>query len=151
MTDNRPAKVVEANQKAVDALPFNSGTWSVEGVPGLFLRSRAATKSYYVQRRVDGTLIKDTLGQMPVKQAKDAAMKQWGRIAPKPARVVGVKTLAVALEEYFRDKRKLSETTRRNYQYNFDSHLKHWADLSLEDIGHDRAGMRRLQRTITEK
>jgi hypothetical protein len=28
---SKSAKVVEANQKAVDALPLNSGTWRVEG------------------------------------------------------------------------------------------------------------------------
>jgi hypothetical protein len=39
------SKMVEANQKAVDALPLNSGTWRVDGVPGLYLRCRAQSKS----------------------------------------------------------------------------------------------------------
>jgi hypothetical protein len=29
------SKSVEANQKAIDSLPLNSGTWRVDGVPGL--------------------------------------------------------------------------------------------------------------------
>ena len=38
-TEGAPGKMVEANQKAVDALPFNSGMWRVEGVPGLYVLS----------------------------------------------------------------------------------------------------------------
>ena len=57
-----PTKVVEANQKAVDALPLNSGTCRVYGVRGLYLRCRARAKSFFIQRRVKGTLVKETLG-----------------------------------------------------------------------------------------
>jgi hypothetical protein len=55
-------KVVAANQKAIDALPLNSGTWRVEGGRGLYVRCRATTKSFAVERRVKGLLIKETLG-----------------------------------------------------------------------------------------
>src|SRR5215831_6015101 len=62
-------KVVAANQKAIDALPLGSGMWTVDGVMGLFVRCRAQSKSFLIQRRVHGKLVKETLGQMPVKQA----------------------------------------------------------------------------------
>ena len=41
-----PGKRVEANQKAIDALPQASGTWRVEGVPGLYLRCRVRAKVF---------------------------------------------------------------------------------------------------------
>ena len=72
-------KLVGANQKAIDALPFDSGTWRVEGVTGLFLRCRAQTKSFYIQRRVQGTLVKETLGELPMKRAREKAMKSGAR------------------------------------------------------------------------
>ena len=62
-TDAESGKVVESNQKAIDALPFDSGTWRVEGVPGLYLRCRAKTKSFFLQRRVNGRTGEGNLGR----------------------------------------------------------------------------------------
>jgi hypothetical protein len=98
--DTEPGKMVEANQKAVDALPFDSGTWRVQGVPGLYLRCRAKTKSFVLQRRVDGFLVKQTLGQLPMKRAKDAAMKAWGGMKPPTPAADGAVTLGEAIEQY---------------------------------------------------
>ena len=58
-----PSKTVEANQKAVDALPFNSGMWRVEGVPGLYVRCRAQSKTFRLERRIDSTLVKKDAGR----------------------------------------------------------------------------------------
>ena len=113
-TDAEPSKVVAANQKAIDALPFDSGTWRVEGVPGLYLRCRAKTKSFFLQRRVRGVLVKETLGAQSMKRARAAAMSTWSGMKPQTAGD-GV-TLAAALELYLQDK-QLAEKTRANYKY----------------------------------
>ena len=146
--DAEPSKAVAANQKAIDALPFDSGTWRVEGVPGLYLRCRAKTKSFFLQRRVRGVLVKETLGALPMKRARAGAMATWSGMKPKPAG--DAVTLAVALDLYLQDK-QLAEKTRFNYRYNADRYLKSWTGRSLQAIGEDRAGVRALQREITKK
>src|ERR1019366_6013204 len=146
--DAEPSKAVAANQKAIDALPFDSGTWRVEGVPGLYLRCRAKTKSFFLQRRVRGVLVKETLGALPMKRARAGAMATWSGMKPKPAG--DAVTLATALDLYLQDK-QLAEKTRANYRYNADRYLKSWTGRSLQAIGEDRAGVRMLQREITKK
>ena len=147
-TDAEPSKAVACNQKAIDALPLDSGTWRVEGVPGLYLRCRAKTKSFFLQRRVRGVLVKETLGPQSMKQARGAAMKTWSTMKPQPAG--DAVTLATALDLYLQDK-QLAEKTRANYRYNADRYLKSWTGRSLQAIGEDRAGVRMLQRQITKK
>jgi integrase len=146
-TDAESGKVVEANQKAIDALAFDSGTWRVEGVPGLYLRCRAKTKSFFIQRRVRGVLVKETLGPQSMKQARAAAMSTWSKMKPKAAG--DAVTLAGALDLYLQDK-ALAEKTRHNYRYNAERYLGKWTVRSLQDIGADRAGVRALQRQITK-
>ncbi len=140
------SKVVDANQKAIDALPLNSGTWRVDGVPGLYLRCRARVKSFFIQRRVKGLLVKETLGELTMKRAKEKAMKTWSGMKSKPA-AADVVTLEGAIELYFADKTRAPKT-RENYRYNLDHYLQDWKDRSLHDIGNDRGGVRALQRHI---
>src|ERR1017187_7138521 len=142
------SKMVAANQKAIDALPFDSGTWRVEGVPGLYLRCRSKTKSFMLQRRVRGVLVKETLGPQSMKQARAAAMKTWSTMRPQTAG--DAVTLAVALDLYLQDK-QLAEKKRFNYKYNAERYLEAWTGRSLQAIGEDRAGVRALQREITKK
>jgi integrase len=140
------SKVVSPNQKAIDALPLNSGTWRIEGVPGLYLRCRVKAKSFFIQRRVKGLLVKETLGELSMKRAKEKAMKTWSGMKSKPA-ADDVMTLGAAIEAYLFDK-PLAQKTRENYSYNFERYLSSWKNRSLQDIGNDRAGMRILQRRI---
>jgi integrase len=133
-------KVVAANQKAIDALPLGSGMWTVEGVMGLFVRCRAQSKSFLVQRRVHGKLVKETLGQMPVKQAREKAMKIWNALKPRPA-ASEVVTLRIAIDRYLEEK-TLAEKTQKNYRYNTEHYLKDWLSRSLRGVGDDRAGFR---------
>jgi integrase len=142
-------KAVAANQKAIDALSFDSGTWRVEGLPGLYLRCRAKTKSFFLQRRVRGVLVKETLGPQSMKAARSAAMTTWAKMKPKPAKGQEV-TFAAALEMYFQDK-QLAKKTRFNYEYNAGRYLNKWTGRSLQEIGEDRAGVRALQRQITKE
>jgi integrase len=140
-------KVVEATQKSVDALPLNSGTWRVDGIPGLYLRCRAQSKSFFLQRRVSGELVNKTLGELSVKAAKSKAMAEWNRMKPKPA-ADGTATLETAIEQYL-DAKRLAEITKKLARYNTKRYLAPWKDRSLEDIGNDRAGIRALQQRIT--
>ena len=142
------SKTVAANQKAIDLLPLDSGTWRVAGVPGLYLRCRSKVKSFMLQRRVRGVLVKETLGPQSMKRARAAAMATWSTMKPQAAG--DAVTLAMALDLYFQDK-QLAEKTRFNYQYNADRYLKAWTGRSLQAIGEDRAGVRMLQREITKK
>ncbi len=144
-----PSKVVDANQKAIDALPLNSGTWRVEGVPGLYLRCRARAKSFFIQRRVKGLLVKETLGGLTMKRAKEKAMKTWSGMRSKPM-MGDVVTLERAIDLYLADK-PLALTTRQNYCYNRDHYLQDWKTRSLHDIGNDRSGIRALQRHLKKQ
>ena len=51
---SRVRKSVPARQSAIDSLPLGSGDWTVDGVPGLVIRCGAKTKSFRLQRRVNG-------------------------------------------------------------------------------------------------
>src|ERR1019366_5520147 len=110
-TDAESSKTVAANQKAIDALLFDSGTWRVEGVPGLYLRCRAKTKSFFLQRRVRGVLVKETLGALPMKRARAAAMATWSTMKPQAAG--NAVTLAMALDLYFQDKQLADRKSTR--------------------------------------
>jgi len=141
-------KLVPANQQAIDALPLNSGTWRVQGVPGLYVRCRATSKSFLLQRRVRGVLVKRTLGPMPLKAARAEALKLWHQLRPTPTG--GKKTLEQALAEYF-EQRPLSAKTRAIYQYNAERYLSDWKARPLEQIGQDRAGVRALYHRLVER
>jgi integrase len=138
-------KIVPANQKAIDALLPNSDKWKVEGIPGLYVRCRAKTKSFYVQRRVNGELILETLGEMSLKDAKERAMRTWGRLKQKPAS--GLPSFSKAFEDYM-EQTELAAATITNYRLNFDTYLGDWHDRSIRDIGTDREGLRSLHQRI---
>lgn len=141
-------KIVPSNQKAVDALPFNSGYWNVEGIPGLFVRCRAKSKSFELHRRVQNNLRKLTLGPLTMKEAKEKAMSEWAGLKRKPA--PDEKTFAQAFELYLEQK-SLAEATVINYRLNFKTLLTGWHDRTLREIGEDREGMRSLQQRVKGK
>ncbi len=132
-------KVVRAIQAAVDALPFNSGTWRVEGTMGLYVRCRARTKSYMVQRKVGGKVVQRVLGPLTLAAARRQAQKVWHSL--KPAAPEGKLTLAVAWERYL-DEKPLADKTRRLYADNLERYLSAWKGRTLESLGADRAGFR---------
>jgi integrase len=153
--DASPAKVkaVEANQKSVDALPMNSGMWKVQGEAGLYVRCRAASKSFMLQRRIDRDLVKMTLKSRTVKAAKEEASRQWGALKQKPA-ADGVPTLGGAVEQYIEAKLAsggMGAKTALIGRYNLKKYLSGWKDRSLREIASDRLGIRQLQQQITKK
>src|SRR5580698_1357768 len=76
-------KLVESNQKAIDTLPLNSGVWKVKGIPGLYVRARAKSKSFMLARRIEGDLVRVIFGPMTMKKAKERAMEEWGSMERK--------------------------------------------------------------------
>ena len=142
-------QLVVANQKAVDALALNSGTWRVIGTRGLYVRCRAQSKSFFVRRRVNGTLIDKSIGELSVKQAKDKATREWLKMEkPKPSGD-GV-TLGVAIEQYLAHK-QLAAKTVHLARYNTDHYLVDWKGRTLSAIGNDKPGIRLLGERITKE
>jgi hypothetical protein len=139
------AKSVEANQKAIDSLPLNSGTWSVDGVPGLYLRCRAKTKSFFLQRRVDGYLVKQNLGALPMKRARAAAMKTWSGMKVSTQAADGAVTLGAAIEQYIEAK-ALAAKTRHIARYNTERYL---SQMEGAHARRHRPGSRRRPPTPT--
>lgn len=150
--ESKPAKkTAPATQKAIDELPLNSGDWRVEGVPGLYVRCRAQSRSFFLHRRVRGKLLKETLGALTVKEAKGAAMKAWGEMRPKEHKRTSSVTLKDAIEGYISEKRmlgKMAERTENLMRYNATRYLKRWETRTIEEIGQDRLAVRRLQREL---
>ena len=141
-------KRLPANQATVDALAFDTGTWRIEGVPGLYLRSRARSKSFYIQRRVKGELAKRTIGAVSLKEARAEAMRVWSALKPPPAG--GRKTFEQAFQEYLEQK-DLADKTVSIYRYNAERHLASWKAAALQDIGEDPGSVRALYHRLRQK
>jgi integrase len=147
-------KSVEANQKSIDALPFNSGLWKVNGYSGLYVRARATSKSFMLQRRIGGELVKAWLGPLTMKAAKEEAMKQWGGMERTETAAGDVLTLGRAIEQYVEAKvsaGKMAPKTAELARYNARRYFDSWKDRTLEDIGRNRLAIRQYQQSITKK
>ncbi|MEO5923813.1 MAG: tyrosine-type recombinase/integrase [Bryobacteraceae bacterium] len=148
----RSLKVVAANQKSIDALPFDSGAWNVEGVPGLYVRCQVKTKTFRLERRVFGELVKQTLLATTLKDAKAEAAKTWTKM--KPPTTSGGVTLSIAVEAYIQNRlsmKKMAPITEKLARYNLTKYLDHWKDRTLERIGADRPGIAALHQMLTAK
>ena len=144
-------KLVEANQKSLETLPFNSGTWKVKGIPGLYVRSRVTSKSFMLQRRIEGDLVRVMLGPLTMKAAKEEAMKQWGTLERKPTES-GVLALGAAIEQYIEAKTaagKMAPKTATLARYNASRYFDRWKDRTLEDVGKNPLAVRQLHQRIT--
>jgi integrase len=135
-------KPIPATQSAIDALPLNSGTWRIDGFPGLYIRCRRASKSFYVQRKIRGRLERKNLGQLSWKEAKLKALSTWGGM--KSTTDSG--SFSDAFHRYLElNGGKLRDRTVKNYQYEFDKYLTELHTWSMADLGAD-AGRREVQR-----
>ena len=143
-------KVVEAEQRAIDALPANSGEWKVKGVLGLLVWCGATQKSYRLVRRVNKRLVKKTLAAATLAEARREAMRVWRSLKPKPLGAEPVPTLEQALEAYLAGKR-LAEKTRADYEKFLRRCMPDWLDLRLDALAADRAGFRRRIAEIERK
>ena len=141
-------KTIPCRQAEVDAVPLDSGDWTISDVPGLILRAGATKKTWRVQRRVNGRLVTKVLGELTAAAARRRATLIWQRLRPAPPE--GKMTLDEAWRRYM-DERPLAATTRRLFEYNLKKYLAEWRGRSLEQIGQDRAGVRSLYLTLSRK
>ena len=144
-------QLVAANQKAVDALRLNSGTWRVIGTRGLYVRCRAQSKLYFVRRRVDGVLIDKTIGEVSVKSSQGMRRPPNGRHLKSRRQALTARSgSAWPSSNTFRPGRWLRHRSRLA-RYNAKRYLDDWKDRTLAEIGRDRASVRLLQQVLTKK
>lgn len=147
----RQQKSVPCQRSAILALPPGSGDWRVEGVPGLYVRVGAKSRTFRLQRRVDGRLAVRVLGdleRLTPAEARRLATRQWQTLKPAPPD--GRITLEQALVTYLNEKR-LAPRTAKIYSYDIRRYLPDWLGKPLEALGRDRAGFRsRLLRISRE-
>lgn len=141
-------KVIRCRQGDVDRVPLGSGDWGVAGVPGLVLRAGATTKSWRLQRRIGGWLVRSVLGPMSAADARRRAMKEWARLKPAPPD--GRVTLEAAWTQYL-DEKNLAPATRKLYREHLDRYLSDWKGRTLEDLGNDRAAVRARYHAIARQ
>jgi integrase len=134
-------KTVPAKQAAIDSLPYRSGDWVVQGVPGLVVRCGARTKVFRVVRRIGGRQVKRVLGELSLAEARRAAMQVWRDLKPKPAGAAPIPTLREALESYLREK-ELAPRTAEDYRYTLEKYMPDLLDRRLDVLALDRAWMR---------
>jgi len=146
----RGGKALAPNQKSLDAIPLGSGTWQIEGIPGLYVRARANTKSFYVQRRIHGELVNRTIGETTMKDAKDQRDKIWrGMKHEQPAATTQV-TFSQAFQAYL-EQADLAKSTLRNYRANFAMCLQDWHHLPVKSIGTEREALRFLHQRVRKQ
>jgi len=96
---------------------------------------------------ISGQIVTQTLGAIPVKAARDAAMKNWSKLTPKFSG--DAVTLETAFESYLTEN-TLAPKYVENLRYNLERYLGKWKTRSLQDIGHDRIGVRALLQHLTK-
>ena len=118
-------------------------------IPGLFLRCRAKPRRFILQRRVQRQLVKETIGSLPLKRARDKAMRALDRAETQTrgGRGSHARDCDQALPGR---KTARAESPRRTIATTCE-HLADWAARGLHDVGNDRAGFRFLIGQIKKK
>lgn len=132
---------VDHNQKAIEKLPFNSGSWRIKDHKGLFIRCRAQSKSFYVERRVNGKIKPVTLKATTISEAKEEYLKVYGDLRVHPFQSPGAVTFEMAFNNYIAVKEsagKLKPRTVKEYRKQFKRYLEPWHGYTLEFMGSDR-------------
>jgi integrase len=146
--EQRRKQPVEPTQKAIDALALNTGSHQIAGIKGLFIRCRAQSKSFYIERRVNGKIKSVTLEATTMKAAKEEALKVYLELRQHPFRAFGAVTFETAFENYLAvNGGKLKPRTVKEYRKQFQRYLKPWHGYTLQFMGSDRgrAAVQRLQ------
>lgn len=115
---------------------------------GLQIRISANSKTFFIQRRIDGIPERVTIGKFPdlsIENARNEAARLVGEIAkgnnPKnDARSLqGEMTLQMLFDDFLKHRRNkrgafLADKTKRTYQYDFDRHLGKWGKRKLSQF-----------------
>ncbi len=142
------ARIVEATQPAIHALPPDSGEWKVKGVLGLFVYAGKRGTSYYLQRRIAGRLVRRRLAAETLAQAKREAIRVWRSL--QPVATTHIPTLEEALLAYLESKH-LRPATRQGYVYAIRHYLQDWLRKRLDLLALDRAGFRQRMLEIQRR
>jgi integrase len=156
----RGSSKINFTKKVIDGLPApTTGRTYVydSSTPGLALCITAAgTKTFYSYRKVNGKPERVRLGgktrcwpQVTIEEARDEALRIAGKATdgntPNNTRRAekGLPTLKDVFDEFIlaptrtRAKRPKSAKTEKDYRYQFDKFLAHWAELRLSHITRD--------------
>jgi integrase len=125
-------------------------------LPGFGLCVGTRSKSYFIQRNVNGRTVRTTIGRhgaITPEEARREALELLSRMVrgdnPNLAREVSRVTLRTALEDYLKARRELRPRTRHDYARVMNSYLSDWLDRPLVSITgqmvaerHERLGSR---------
>ena len=151
--------VIQISDREVKGIRLGTGTYLDKNMRGFMLVSNAASMSYVLQRKVNGRSVRVTLGrvgEISADEARDAAMEAWLQMKKglnpndqrREDRVRGM-TLKEAYRLFMAAEPRAPKTVQE-YDGWFDRHLARWMGRTMEEIGHDRAGVRKLHETITD-
>ena len=114
-------------------------------LPGFGLRVTAkGTKSFIVEKRIDGRVRRQTLGRygvLTVEQARREAQKFLGQvamgvnpIAERQAQAAKAITLREVFTDFLAARKQLSPNTIKDYTYHLEKHLAAWMDKPITGI-----------------
>ena len=117
-----------------------------DDIAGFAVRATPKSKSFVLEKRVDGVARRITIGkcsQISLESAKSQACIMLGDIArgcdPKTGKRINTAQDITLLEvlEKFLEVRNLRTDTQRNYQFAVHRHFKDWLDLPINTITKD--------------
>ncbi|MBF0293528.1 MAG: integrase family protein [Nitrospinae bacterium] len=141
---------VKISKKVVDSLILvNDGQaifWDSD-LPGFGLRITKGSKSYVVQKRIDGKTVRLTLGkhgQLTPELARREAQRILGGMAlgdnpveqKKEARAKAV-TLNEAFDDFLESRKALKPRTVKDYRYHMKRYFRDWLSKPINDITKD--------------
>ena len=143
---------VKLTKRFIDGLKFSdkATVYQDELVNGFAVRTNKTTKSYMISKRINGKMIRKSLGDcsiMTLQDAREAAMSAIASLMKgddpfESNESVAVPTLAEAYQYYITHKPSLKPATIATYDRQIKGKLSDWLDKPLNDI---------MQSHVTEK
>ncbi|MCC6394779.1 MAG: integrase family protein [Bryobacterales bacterium] len=153
--------ITEAVVHSRKLLPFSSGAHVDRNLPGFMVLCGRVSRTYAYQREVNGKTIRVNLGQVGEITAENARLEALkakkaidaGQNPNVTRRIESAKAIALdEAYELYKKSEKRSPKTLELYDTMFRLYLKPWAEKyrhTLESIGLDRPGVRKLHEDIT--
>lgn len=128
-----------------------------EDVPGFALRATPKSKSFILEKRVNGINRRITIGKWPeisLESARNQACIMLGEISRGNDPVTGKRINSSSditlreVHEHFLETRHVRETTKRNYHYAINRHFNDWLDMPISSITKDMVEQRHHDLTV---
>lgn len=154
---------IDISESQVHALPLKSGAHVDRSLPGFMVLCGRQSRTYAFQREVNGRTIRVNLGRVGTVTANNARLEALkakkaldaGENPNLARRVDAAKAMGLdEAYELYKKSKKHSPKTLDLYNTMFRLYLKPWAEkkrLTLEAIGLDRPGVRKLHEDITAR